>query len=217
MCFLVWSTKPLSSSAGIHKWWWVWILGWGAALTTSSRQDSWQGLPGTGVGQLVWPTSSTRACSQAGPDLYRSGMLPVLTEARASIQMKAAGRSQRAEGGPCEQAHRESSSSSLGSSSVRRMGSATPGERDTGSRPPLHRPVTRKAPDTSGDPEGQSEGRSVGSHQAGQLTEPGFQKKKKKKKWSSCRGAVETNPTRNHVVSGSIPCLAQWVKDPVLP
>ena len=26
-----------------------------------------------------------------------------------------------------------------------------------------------------------------------------------------------TNPTRNHEVSGSVPSLAQWVRDPVLP
>ena len=31
---------------------------------------------------------------------------------------------------------------------------------------------------------------------------------------SSCCDAAETNPTRNHEVEGSIPRLAQWVKDP---
>ena len=33
---------------------------------------------------------------------------------------------------------------------------------------------------------------------------------------SSCHGAAETNPTRNHEVKGLIPGLAQWVKDLVL-
>ena len=34
---------------------------------------------------------------------------------------------------------------------------------------------------------------------------------------SSRRGALETNPTRNHEVIGSIPGLAQWVENPLLP
>ena len=34
--------------------------------------------------------------------------------------------------------------------------------------------------------------------------------------WRSRCGTVETNPTSNHEVVGSIPGLAWWVKDPVL-
>ena len=34
---------------------------------------------------------------------------------------------------------------------------------------------------------------------------------------SSHRGSVVTNPTRNCELAGSIPALAQWVKDLALP
>jgi len=43
------------------------------------------------------------------------------------------------------------------------------------------------------------------------------EKKEREREGSSHRGAVETKPTRNQEVSGSISGLAPWVKDLVLP
>ena len=50
-----------------------------------------------------------------------------------------------------------------------------------------------------------------------QICHQSFDLKKIGKEWSSHYGAVETNLTKNHEVSGSIPSLTQWVKDPALP
>ena len=44
----------------------------------------------------------------------------------------------------------------------------------------------------------------------------GGEGKKRIRKGSSCHGAAEMNPTRNHEVPDLIPGPAHWVKDPEL-
>ena len=46
---------------------------------------------------------------------------------------------------------------------------------------------------------------------------PSSKTRTKIRNWSSHRGSEVMNPTRNPEVVGSIPGLAQWVKDPLLP
>ena len=55
-------------------------------------------------------------------------------------------------------------------------------------------------------------------HAAGAAQEKAKRRKKKVfQEGSSHSGLVVANPTSNHEDVGSIPALAQWVKDPALP
>ena len=62
--------------------------------------------------------------------------------------------------------------------------------------------------------EPRAQGEELGGEETGRR---GDQRLEVLKRGSSRHGSVETNPTRNHEVSGWIPGLNQGVKDPVLP
>ena len=59
--------------------------------------------------------------------------------------------------------------------------------------------------------------RKLTEHYKPAIMEKNKNHKKKNTEWrtSHC-GAAEMNPTSNHKVSGLIPGLSQWVKNPVL-